>query len=181
MQWGTKQNMNDGHVTKVLPENFRDNCPQRMCLHSGRYQLQKSFDIIYNGHCHEQAEALDMKDGSLISISHIIVKIILCIKSNVFKCMRGSYHWKSWFFLFVKERMTHYPHLINLDFHIWQMWRIRLKRNVFLTFQSLFYHLLGVINMFESRKTIQARNSTSFYKNSRDSRPRMMSRGLSAL
>lgn len=45
-QRGDKENMNDGHATKALPETFRDNCPQRMCPHPGRYQPQKPFDVI---------------------------------------------------------------------------------------------------------------------------------------
>lgn len=83
LQRGTKQNMNDGHVTKGLPESFHDNCPQRMDLHSGRYQPQKPFDIIYTARCHGQAGARFMKDTSLISISYVIVKLFFVLNKII--------------------------------------------------------------------------------------------------
>lgn len=90
--------MNDKHVTEVLPESFHDKGPQRMCLHSGRYRQENALDILYNGRCHEQSEALYMKDRSLISISYLRAKITLCKKKKVFKCMRGSCYFKNLFF-----------------------------------------------------------------------------------
>lgn len=74
--------MSDGHVTEVLPESFHDDCPQRMYLHSGIYQPQKAFDIIYNGHRRGQAGTLFMKDTSLNIISYVIVKLF-CVLNKI--------------------------------------------------------------------------------------------------
>lgn len=87
LQRGTKQNMNDGHVTKGLPESFHDNCPQRMYLPSGRYQPQKPFDIIYTARCRGQAGARFMKDTSLVTYAYVIVKLFFVLNKIISQCI----------------------------------------------------------------------------------------------
>lgn len=89
LQQGAGQNMNDGRVTKGLPESFHDNSPQRMCLHSGKYQPRKPFDIIYNAGRHGQAGARFTKDTSLMSISYVIVKLFGALSKMHFNAYEG--------------------------------------------------------------------------------------------